>query len=487
MDGNPFPYRKVPVVYIPQCQLEMYATNRSKCHFVCWTPKRTLVYLIKRDDKFIDELVTQLKKFWHGAISGNIPKSNPACDNLKTAAEKISDNAKLLRTITSCRKENATEHENFNNFLKQKESIPKRKCVGCGKLQVVCKLNSCQQQKTNELKWCQQQKTVLQQTLQSYQSFTYGSGQVLNSCHTDTFLEAIYHPFIRQVTPSTVQFSNPSQAMDALLDSIIFREQGHFHKGKMRLWKFLQNHTTNGHVNFALGQIAAISQIFDTLCSNLNNDEKKALFMVHSSTFQCSVNPNHAHTRYTIKSLFFIHNSFITIKDISNSSYDPVQLLENLLTQKDTASPHRCLQKAQDTHNICDGTLLSKSDISNDPLFIPVELDKDENRPVQPKLSSKLEIYAGDRMYVLTAIIYHHNAHFWCEKLVTGAKYKEGWYSYNDMENSGKAQYIGKNPQVKNPAYMHILLFEKNINHNKKRKQQTCSQGSQPKRVKDHL
>ena len=63
MDGNPFPYRKVPVVYIPQCQLEMYATNRSKCHFVCWTPKRTLVYLIKRDDKFIDEIVTQLKKF----------------------------------------------------------------------------------------------------------------------------------------------------------------------------------------------------------------------------------------------------------------------------------------------------------------------------------------------------------------------------------------------------------------------------------------
>lgn len=53
-----------------------------------WTPKRTLVYLIKRDDKFIDELVTQLKKFWHGAISGNILKSNPACDNLKTAAEK---------------------------------------------------------------------------------------------------------------------------------------------------------------------------------------------------------------------------------------------------------------------------------------------------------------------------------------------------------------------------------------------------------------
>lgn len=43
MGGNPYPYRKVPITYIPQCQLEMYVTNTTKCHFVCWTPKRTCV------------------------------------------------------------------------------------------------------------------------------------------------------------------------------------------------------------------------------------------------------------------------------------------------------------------------------------------------------------------------------------------------------------------------------------------------------------
>ena len=35
MRGNPFPYKKVPVLYVPQCQLKMYSTNTEKCHFVC--------------------------------------------------------------------------------------------------------------------------------------------------------------------------------------------------------------------------------------------------------------------------------------------------------------------------------------------------------------------------------------------------------------------------------------------------------------------
>ena len=205
----------------------------------------------------------------------------------------------------------------------------------------------CQQQKTNILNLCQQQTTKISpKKLDSCQSFVYGSGQVLNSGHTDIFLEAIYYPFIRQVTPSM-----------ALLDPATFREQGLFHNGKMRIWKFLQNQTTNGKVNFALGQIAAISQTFDSLCSNLKNDEKNALFMLHSSSIQCSKNANHANTNSTIKGLFFIHNSFITINDISNSSYDPVQLVEKLLTQETSTSHHRCIQKVQGTNRIREGTL----------------------------------------------------------------------------------------------------------------------------------
>ena len=47
MGGNPFPYRKVPALYVPQCQLKMYSTDTQKCHFVCWTPRKNSDYTVK--------------------------------------------------------------------------------------------------------------------------------------------------------------------------------------------------------------------------------------------------------------------------------------------------------------------------------------------------------------------------------------------------------------------------------------------------------
>ena len=202
MEGNPFPYRKVPIFYIPQCQLEMYATKTTKCHFVCWTPKRTLVYFTERDE-FIQELLVYLKSFWSEAVAGRITTVNEELDRLKRSAQDISNHPKLLKSINSCRKEQATEHPDFNRFWKQNEPLPKRKCVGCGKLQVLCKLNPCQQHS----------KSMQHQPLQSFQSFTYGSGQISNSCHTDTFLKSIYHAFVQQISPSTANFADTSAAI----------------------------------------------------------------------------------------------------------------------------------------------------------------------------------------------------------------------------------------------------------------------------------
>ena len=113
-----------------------------------------------------------------------------------------------------------------------------------------------------------------------------------------------------------------------------------------------------------------------------------------------------------------------------------------------------------------------------------------ENRPVQPKLSTKMKLKVGNQIYDLTAIIYHHSAHFWCKKLVTSTGYKQGWYLYNGMWNNGQAIYVGKHPQVDTPAYMHILLSEKCLHQtHKKRKQHLLTymlhvQGSPSKKAK---
>ena len=429
----------------------MYSTNTEKCHFVCWTPRRTVIYLVKRDEQFIQDLLVQLKGFWNETQSGRVPTWNINLDHLKAKAQKISDQSTLLKTLASCRKENAMEHKYFNLFWKKNEGIPKRKCHGCGKLQVICKLKPCQKKSPD----------TTYHSLDIFQSYTYGSGQIANSCYIDTFLESIYHPFTRQITPATTNFEHTTLAMDTLLESIVIREQGSFHKSKMVLWSYLNQHTYNGRTVFPLGQMAAISNVFTALCANMSQQEKDALFITESVNIKCR-NCKHCRDTVNTHSTYFIHNTNINITDIFNSTYDPVRVAEKLLVQQDILCSQRgiCLRSKEDG-SVCGGQLLHSSSVVNDPFLLSFELDKDENRPIQPCLSNKLHLRLGKHKYDLAAIIYHHNFHFWCEVFVAEKKYKEGWYLYNDMWNSGKAEYIGKRPQVKTPSHMYILLFER--------------------------
>ena len=157
-----------------------------------------------------------------------------------------------------------------------------------------------------------------------------------------------------------------------------------------------------------------------------------------------------------------MHSSSINITDIFDSSYDPVRVTERLLTNKDWPSQNNiCIQSDDSSGSICGGTLLCTTQITNNPFFITVELEKNDQRPVQPKLSSKLQINIGNSRYDLAAVIYHHNAHFWCEMFVSNKMYKEGWYVFNDLWNNGITEYVGKHPQTKRPETMHILIFEK--------------------------
>ena len=248
----------------------------------------------------------------------------------------------------------------------------------------------------------------------------------------------------------------------------------------MTLWNFLQNNTRNGHRNFRLGEMASISQIIDALSQGMLSKEKDALFMKHSLTIQCSKNAHHQHNHTTTNSLYFLHNSCINIMDISNSAYDPVNVVEKHLNRKHSISQHLCIQKDENGTNICNGNLLYTSKLLNAPFFLPVELDKDENRPVQPKSSAKLDFNFGNQTYELTAIIYHHNNHFWCEKRVLHSGFKKGWYIYNDLQNNGQAAYVGKRPQVSDPPYMHILLFEKSPQKTSNKRKQPISKHDPP-------
>ena len=242
MGGNPLAYRKVPVLYVPQCQLEMHSIK----------PRKTVIFLVKRNEQFIQDLLIQLKGFWSEAQAGKMPTWNTHLDHLKAQAQST-----ILTTLASCRSENAMEHKYFDMFLKKDQGTPKRKCQGCQKLQVLCKVNPCQ--KKLHLNPSSPSSNIVQ-------SYTYGSGQMANSCYLDTFLESIYHPFIRQITPERTHFDRKTPAMDTLLESLVLHRQGSFHRSKMVLWTYLYQHSSNGKTTFPLGQMAGISNIFNALC-----------------------------------------------------------------------------------------------------------------------------------------------------------------------------------------------------------------------------
>ena len=231
-----------------------------------------------------------------------------------------------------------------NLFWNKNECTPKCKCNGCRKLQVTCKLHPCDKKLPRA--------TI--NSMDAFQSYTYGSGQRLNSCFIDNFLEAIYHPFIRQITPATTNFNKTTPAMDTLLESIVTRQQGKFHSSKMALWSYLRNNTTNGQATFPLGQMAAISNLFSVLCKEMSEQEKNSLFMTESIDIKYT---KWSHKRVSVNTFgtYFIHSSNIHMTDITNSTYEPIRVIEKLLMKQDVpCSQSVCLQSKEDS-SVCGG------------------------------------------------------------------------------------------------------------------------------------
>ena len=87
--------------------------------------------------------------------------------------------------------------------------------------------------------------------------------------------------------------------------------------------------------------------------------------------------------------------------DITNSTYDPIRVIEKLLMQQDVLCSQRsvCLQSKEDS-SVCGGKLVQSSSLINNSFLIAIELDKDDGRPVQTGLSRKLNLNLVRQKYV---------------------------------------------------------------------------------------
>ena len=290
MGGKPIPYKNVCVNHIPQIMLEMFCTSTQQCHYVVWTPVGTKVFLVERDDAYIELLLNYLYKFWDLASSEIEPAWHEDVFGLKHKSKEISLKSSCISFISnSLITPDVLSHDDLKKFahieskpLKQKPST--RKCMGCKDDEWRCKLNPCEVRRkrtSNAL--------VSKQT--SYQSYKYGSNGIHNSCHQDTFLELTYHAFKRHLNcPSN---NTLGEGLTQLLDSFVLRENEKFHDSKMNLWRWLRDNTTNGHTYYAYGKEASLLSIVYRVLETMP-DEIKEKFSIKTNYSQvCSVDNSH--------------------------------------------------------------------------------------------------------------------------------------------------------------------------------------------------
>ena len=244
MNGNPFPYRSIPAQYVAQAQFEMYVTGRKKLHFVVWTPRTTKVYQMEMNERFIGLCLDELEVFHDSLKDDTVPDMSAISEELLSEAKEISKLCVLLGSYKSCRTPGIFSQPDFVYFTKE---------VNIKKKDKKCKIETCQEQAKHEYREPQRRSA---RKSQEYQAFTWVSGGIRNSCFIDSFLEVMFHVWMRldmKVLP------------EALNESLVQCKNKNFHVSKMILWNFLNDNATSRYDTFDLGEMAAVTAVIDNL------------------------------------------------------------------------------------------------------------------------------------------------------------------------------------------------------------------------------
>ena len=430
MGGKAIPYKNVCINHIPQIMLEMFCTSTKQCHYVVWTPIGTKVFLIERDDAYIELLLNYLYKFWDLASRKLEPAWHEDVFGLKQKSKEIALKSPCIRFISnSLVTPDALSHDDLKKFAgvpndnnqKQKTKIP-RKCQGCKEDEWRCKLNPCE---------VRLKRTSTCNALAAYQSYKYGSNGIHNSCHQDTFLEIAYHAFKHQLNcPSN---SNLGEGLTQLLSSFVLREHKKFHDSKMNLWRWLRDNTIHGHTYYAYGKEAALDSINTETMPNhlkerfaLKTKYAQACANVNGSHSSCR---NYTHSVFPISTDDVLDNHFL----LNSQEFDIIQVIRHKLTLNNFVGLSKCSVLMDNDSvmaisansdcaiipqpNTCNAPLQQSTTVVNSPDIFFVGYTHNPSKKHIPSLpvDSKCNMEVNHCTYRISGIVYLKFHHYFCE------------------------------------------------------------------------
>ena len=300
MGGKPVPYKEVCVNHIPQIMLQMCCTSTQQCHYIVWTPVGTKVFLIERDDKYLELLLNYLYKFWNLAAGETEPAWHEDVFGLKQMSMQIAAKSPCICfTSNSLITPDILSNDNIKKFEYNtkplKQTTVTRKCQGCKDEEWKCKLNPCEVRRKRALNSVNSQQM-------SYQSYKYGSNGIHNSCHQDTFLELIYHSFKRHFDGSLN--TKLTEGLKQLLEAFVLREKGKFHESKMTLWKWLRDKTESGFTYYAYGKEASLISIIYRLLESMPGELRDTFSIKTNYSYTCGNDKSHNSCRSFTHSVF---------------------------------------------------------------------------------------------------------------------------------------------------------------------------------------
>ena len=507
--GFPSHYKQLPACYYMQMQLNMKATNTHWCHFVTWTPQTTRIYIVQRNDAFIDELLEAVNQhFW--TLTAAPTSLHPKLKEMERKAKDHSEKIEMVIEIQSLSSLSSLPHlsnfspDNIDTQIAKEKSHKSQKtekqnkrilhCSKCRRPLVICNQDKCIEKKNSAAKRSLFRENIAETQLKSseqpqvsltFNSYINGSGNVANSCHQDAFLIVmleILHRNPQFITGSTT-CTQHTNALQALKSPWTLYCNHKYHDSKMALWLWLQNKTCNGRIYYRLGNQCSLEGIIHSLHHYMSEEERKFFSFVTSVSRRCSRFSDHKFkAREQHNGTFKIIVDEIIPEDRADPS-DPQSSYSLVKYFNRYAIPggHSCLSGTCDykyqvgsddsAPNIqahkCNKPALRTTTIKQIPNLIILEIFKPDALPLKwdPYVDQEFDVFQGK--YKLTGLIYHSQAraHYWSELYVGNNNthsVSTGWYTHDGLANGGMCLKTGTKPKLESHGrHLSLVFFER--------------------------